>query len=111
MPTSVTLRRFTRSRTDRRGRRARGVTQQTPLHTWNYLSPYSPGHVDADFGDSPQVYTLANCRKVVGAGQKSGFYHVLDAATGQLVNQLQVEPGGTLGGLFARGAEPAGAAG
>jgi|CZKU01.1.fsa_nt_gi polyvinyl alcohol dehydrogenase (cytochrome) len=79
----------------------RWVNQRTPLDTWNYLYPYSPGHVDADFGDSPQVYTLANCRKVVGAGQKSGFYHVLDAATGQLVNQLQVEPGGTLGGLFA----------
>lgn len=77
------------------------VNQRTPLDTWNYRYPYSPGHVDADFGDSPQIYTLSDGRKVVGAGQKSGFYHVLDAATGQLINQLQVEPGGTLGGLFA----------
>jgi polyvinyl alcohol dehydrogenase (cytochrome) len=77
------------------------VNQRTPLDTWNYRYPYSPGHVDADFGDSPQIYKLASGQKVVGAGQKSGFYHVLDAATGQLVNQIQVEPGGTLGGLFA----------
>jgi len=78
----------------------RWVNQRTPLDTWNYRYPYSPGHVDADFGDSPQIYRLPSGQKVVGAGQKSGFYHVLDAATGQLVNQLQVEPGGTLGGLF-----------
>src|SRR5262249_876103 len=58
-------------------------------------------HPDFDFGDSPQVYSLANGRRVVGAGQKSGFYHVVDAATGATINQIQVEPGGSLGGLFA----------
>ena len=76
------------------------VNQRTPDDTWNYRFGYEPGHVDADFGDSPQVYRLANGRKVVGAGQKSGFYHVVDAVTGKLVNQISVEPGGTLGGLF-----------
>jgi polyvinyl alcohol dehydrogenase (cytochrome) len=79
----------------------RWANQRTPNDTWNYTYPYTPGHVDSDFGDSPQIYHLKGGRKVVGAGQKSGFYHVLDAATGQLVNQLQVEPGGELGGLFA----------
>lgn len=66
--------------------------------------PSTPGTIvtrTAPAGDSPQIYTLPCGQKVVGAGQKSGFYHVLDAATGQLVNQVQVEPGGTLGGLFA----------
>jgi polyvinyl alcohol dehydrogenase (cytochrome) len=76
--------------------------QLVPNDTWNYRYPYTPGStVDADFGDSPQVYTLRNGRRVVGAGSKSGFYHVLDARTGALVNQIQLEPGGTLGGLFA----------
>lgn len=47
---------------------------------------------EADFGDSPQVY-LANGRKVVGAGEKyTGVYSVLDARTGELVQQQQVVP-------------------
>src|SRR5215471_17232697 len=75
--------------------------QLIPNDTWNYRYQYTPGStVDADFGDSPQVYTLHNGQRVVGAGSKDGFYHVLDARTGKLVNQIQVEPGGTLGGLF-----------
>lgn len=75
--------------------------QLIPNDTWNYRYQYTPGStVDADFGDSPQVYTLRNGQRVVGAGSKDGFYHVLDARTGKLVNQIQVEPGGTLGGLF-----------
>jgi polyvinyl alcohol dehydrogenase (cytochrome) len=57
--------------------------------------------LDYDFGDSPQIYRLKNGRKVVGAGQKSGVYYVLDAATGVVINQIRVEPGGLLGGLFA----------
>jgi polyvinyl alcohol dehydrogenase (cytochrome) len=78
------------------------VNQRVPNDSWNYRFPYTPGStVDADFGDSAQVYNLADGRRVVGAGAKSGFYHTLDAITGQLINQVQVEPGGVLGGLFA----------
>jgi polyvinyl alcohol dehydrogenase (cytochrome) len=76
------------------------VNQRTPDDSWNFRYPISPGHIDADFGDSAQIYWAAG-RKVVGAGQKTGFYFVLDAATGKLINQLQVEPDGPLGGLFA----------
>jgi polyvinyl alcohol dehydrogenase (cytochrome) len=54
---------------------------------------FSPLPPDYDFGDSPHIYTLANGETVVGAGQKSGFYHVFDAATGEVVNQIQVVPG------------------
>jgi polyvinyl alcohol dehydrogenase (cytochrome) len=77
------------------------VNQRTPNDVWNFRYPADPTHPDYDFGDSPQVYVLPSGQKVVGAGQKSGFYHVVDATTGALVNQLQVEPGGSLGGLFA----------
>lgn len=77
------------------------VNQRTPNDLWTFAYPADPAHPDYDFGDSPQVYTLPSGQKVVGAGQKSGFYHVVDAQTGALVNQLQVEPGGSLGGLFA----------
>jgi polyvinyl alcohol dehydrogenase (cytochrome) len=39
---------------------------------------------DKDVADQPKVYRL-NGRKVVGAGQKNGEYHVLDARTGQVI--------------------------
>jgi polyvinyl alcohol dehydrogenase (cytochrome) len=78
----------------------RWVNQREPNDEWNFRFPFSPDHPDADFGDSPQVYNLPNGRRVVGAGQKSGFYHVVDATTGALISQNQVEVGGLLGGLF-----------
>jgi glucose dehydrogenase len=54
--------------------------------------PHDKGQIEADIGDSPQVYTLGR-RKVVGAGQKqTGVYWVLDANTGELVNHIQAVP-------------------
>ena len=47
---------------------------------------------DYDFGDSPQIYSLPSGQKVVGAGQKSGVYWVMDAATGSRVAQNQAVP-------------------
>jgi polyvinyl alcohol dehydrogenase (cytochrome) len=78
------------------------VHQLTAGDEWNHtFGPQSPEHPDYDFADSPHVYEVAG-RTVVGAGQKSGFYHVLDAATGAEINApLQVAPGGQLGGIFA----------
>jgi polyvinyl alcohol dehydrogenase (cytochrome) len=77
------------------------VNQRTPDDSWNGRMPFGPGHDDFDFGDSPQVYKLPGGQKVVGAGQKSGVYHVLDAATGAVVNFQQYQVGTTLGGLLA----------
>ena len=70
-----------------------------------FPTPGSPQQdVDYDFGDSPHIYQLAGGETVVGAGNKDGTYYVVDAATGAPVHQLQVEPGGLLGGLFATAA-------
>ncbi|MGZ3440405.1 MAG: outer membrane protein assembly factor BamB family protein [Polyangia bacterium] len=77
------------------------LNQRYPDDSWNFTYLGDPAHPDYDFGDSPQLYRLADGRKVVGTGQKSGFYHVLDAATGKAVHQIQVDPGSSLGGLFA----------
>jgi polyvinyl alcohol dehydrogenase (cytochrome) len=74
--------------------------QRTADDVWNYTYPGTLEHPDFDFGDSPQVYKLSDGTKVVGAGQKSGFYHVLNAATGAEIAVEQYEPGDTLGGLF-----------
>jgi polyvinyl alcohol dehydrogenase (cytochrome) len=50
------------------------------------------GTVEADFGDSPQNYTLADGEKVVGAGEKNGIYWVLDATSGELVGSIKAVP-------------------
>jgi polyvinyl alcohol dehydrogenase (cytochrome) len=80
----------------------RWVNQRTHDDEWNFtFGDSSPAHPDFDIADSPQVYKIGG-RTVVAAGQKSGFFHVLDAATGAEVSPpLQVAPGGTIGGLFA----------
>ncbi|MBV9310744.1 MAG: PQQ-binding-like beta-propeller repeat protein [Solirubrobacterales bacterium] len=79
----------------------RWVNQRYPSDV--FPSPGTPQQdVDYDFGDSAKIYHLRDSRTVVGAGQKSGIYYVLDAATGALINQLQVEPGGLLGPVRGR---------
>jgi polyvinyl alcohol dehydrogenase (cytochrome) len=65
----------------------------------NFTYPIGPNR-DADFGDSPQIYRLWNGRKVVSAGAKNGVFWVFDAATGQMLKERQIQPGGSLGGLF-----------
>jgi polyvinyl alcohol dehydrogenase (cytochrome) len=79
------------------------VSQKTQDDFWNFrFVPRNVGDPpDFDFGDSPQIYKVRG-RTVVGAGQKSGFYHVVDALTGKRINEFQVtEISGNLGGLFA----------
>jgi len=75
--------------------------QRTPDDTFVLSYRLSHEHPDADFGDSPKLLTDVTGRKLVAAGQKSGFLHVLDAATGRVVAQKQFLPGGGLGGFFA----------
>jgi polyvinyl alcohol dehydrogenase (cytochrome) len=57
---------------------------------------------DADFGSGVNLFTAktkTSIRKIVGAGQKSGQYWALDAATGQIVWSTAVGPGSALGGI------------
>lgn len=61
-----------------------------------------PAGPDYDFGQAPALFrTTVRGKKtdVVGAGQKSGQYWTLDAATGQVLWVSQAGPGGTAGGL------------
>jgi polyvinyl alcohol dehydrogenase (cytochrome) len=78
------------------------VNQRHANDEWTFrFGDSSDAHPDFDIGDSPQVYKLGG-RTVVSAGQKSGFFHVLDAATGAEVSPpIQLAPSGTVGGLFA----------
>jgi polyvinyl alcohol dehydrogenase (cytochrome) len=81
------------------------VNQRTKDDTWTFaFGESSAAHPDFDIGDSPHIYKLGG-ETVVSAGQKSGFFHVLDAATGAQVNPpIQLAPSGTVGGLFATSA-------
>lgn len=62
-------------------------------------------YYDLDFGDSPKLYKLPGVGRVVGAGQKSGEYHVLDAETGEQISRTEVvQTASELGGLQNLGA-------
>ena len=55
---------------------------------------------DFDFGASPILTTLANGRRVLLAGQKSGMVHALDPdRNGEVIWQVRVGHGGTMGGV------------
>ena len=69
------------------------ATQLSDPEAWNFSCVLTPGLFncpvpgsDFDFGSSPNVFTIGD-RTVVGEGQKSGLYHVLDASTGKIVWQ------------------------
>ena len=59
---------------------------------------------DYNFGDSPNLVQVrepgGGVQTLVGMGQKSGVYRAFNAATGQVVWQTQVGPGGDLGGIM-----------
>jgi polyvinyl alcohol dehydrogenase (cytochrome) len=62
----------------------------------------SPYGADADFGQAPIYFKLPTAdgdRPVVGAGQKSGIFWLLDAVTGEVIWNTRVSPGGIAGGL------------
>lgn len=73
--------------------------------TPNNNPPYYPqgvgscGDIDLDFGSSPNLFRGKDGRKLVGAGQKSGVYHVFDAKTMKPEWTQVVGPPGSLGGI------------
>jgi hypothetical protein len=81
----------------------------TPLFMGSFLNfnacPSPPWHRVQDFGDSPHLYLVGD-RPVIGIGQKSGRFFVLDAVNGTRLNSpLQVVPEcHESNGLFATGA-------
>jgi polyvinyl alcohol dehydrogenase (cytochrome) len=72
---------------------------------FTFINPAAcPQHAgpDYDFGSGPNLFNVKLKGKntlVVGAGQKSGQYWLLDAATGAILWGAQQGPGSTLGGI------------
>lgn len=64
--------------------------------------PPNPGY-DYDFGDGAHLFTIKGpdgCpRKVIGAGEKSGEYWLMDASTGEVIWSAAAGPGGHVGGI------------
>lgn len=64
--------------------------------------PRNPGD-DYDFGDGAHLMVInfqGKLRKVIGAGQKSGQYWMLDADTGEVLWNAAPGPGGHIGGIM-----------
>ncbi len=72
--------------------------QATAGDAWNGVedSLESP---DADFGSSANLFTLADGRKVIGQGQKSGVYWAVDRETMDPVWSSLTGPGSFQGGI------------
>ncbi|PRY09666.1 polyvinyl alcohol dehydrogenase (cytochrome) [Pontibacter ummariensis] len=75
------------------------ANQVTQHDVWTPADPEGP---DYDFGGGAQLF-VANVdgqdRKLVGGAQKSGFYHVFDATTGQKIWSTSFGYGGVDGGM------------
>jgi polyvinyl alcohol dehydrogenase (cytochrome) len=54
---------------------------------------------DYDFGTTPVALNGPGGKKLLGAGQKSGWYHAVEAATGAPVWRTEIGPGSALGGM------------
>jgi polyvinyl alcohol dehydrogenase (cytochrome) len=72
------------------------VDAQTGTQRWVFHPSHDPAEAggDFDFGASPNVFTDATGRVLVGNGRKSGDYYAFDAASGRNVWQtLAATPG------------------
>ncbi len=54
---------------------------------------------DYDFGTIPLSFKGPGGKRLIGAGQKSGWFHAVDPATGAKVWSTEIGPGSALGGI------------
>ena len=54
---------------------------------------------DYDFGTVPLTFKGPGGKKLIGAGEKSGWFHAVDATTGAPAWKTEVGPGSPLGGI------------
>jgi polyvinyl alcohol dehydrogenase (cytochrome) len=73
-----------------------GCVEMTPEGRVNCPSAPGPDH---DFGSSPVLTTLADGRRLLLAGQKSGVLYALNPEDGQVIWETRVGVGGVLGGI------------
>lgn len=82
-----------------------GLSEMPCFDIPNNYPPYYPqglgqcGDIDLDFGAAPNLIRGKDGNLLVGAGQKSGVYHVFDAETMKPAWTQIVGPPGPLGGI------------
>lgn len=60
---------------------------------WSF-QPHEPNLRDVDFGATPNLFTDADGRRILGIGNKDAHYYALDPLTGELLWETEVaEPG------------------
>lgn len=64
-----------------------------------FLAGLECGRLDVDFGAAAQIFRTSDGRKVVGEGQKSGVYHVVDPDTMKPVWKQVVGVPSAVGGI------------
>jgi polyvinyl alcohol dehydrogenase (cytochrome) len=64
-----------------------------------FLAGFQCGRLDLDFGASPNLFTSRTGQRLVGAGQKSGVFHVFDPGTMQPVWKQVMGVPSAVGGL------------
>lgn len=75
--------------------------QATAGDVWNancFQNPKDCGP-DHDFGTIAITFKGPGGKRLVGAGQKSGWFYALDPKDGKLIWKTEVGPGGMLGGI------------
>lgn len=75
--------------------------QATHGDVWNancIMNPKECGP-DHDFGTIPMTFKGPGGKKLIGAGQKSGWFYAVDPKDGKPVWKTEVGPGGLLGGI------------
>lgn len=64
-----------------------------------FLGGFECGRLDLDFGAAPNLFVDSSGRKLVGAGQKSGVYHVFDAESMEVVWKAAIGVPSAVGGI------------
>jgi len=79
--------------------------QATPNDIWTFDCLRNPSNnpecsdLDVDFGTAPVFFKGPGGKRLVGAGQKSGWFYALEPDKGTLVWKTEVGTGGKLGGI------------
>ena len=75
--------------------------QATHGDVWNMNCLQNPKECgpDHDFGTTPLSFKGRGGKKLIGAGQKSGWFYAVDPKDGRPVWKTEVGPGGMLGGI------------
>lgn len=75
--------------------------QATPNDIWTFDCRNNPdcSDLDVDFGTVPISFKGQGGRRLIGAGQKSGWFYAVDPKDGKFVWKTEVGPGGKLGGV------------